>query len=225
MLEVVEVSRSFVSAVETVWAVRDVSLTADAGELVLVSGASGSGKSTLVNLIAGLDRPDSGRIVVAGIDVTELDEAGATKLRLERVGVVFQEHRLIEEFTAAENVALPLQARGAPQRDALAEAAELLGRVGLEGFGHRRPDQLSGGQRQRVGIARALAGDRRVILADEPTGSLDSATSLEVFGLLRELCDQGVLVVLCSHDPRSRAFADRHFEMVDGALSPTPVAT
>jgi putative ABC transport system ATP-binding protein len=224
-LEVTGVSRSFVSAAETVWAVRDVSLTAEAGDLVLVSGASGSGKSTLVNLIAGLDRPDSGRIVVAGTDVTQLDEAGATRLRLEQVGVVFQEHRLIEEFTAAENVALPLQARGAPQRDALAQAAGLLGRVGLDGLERRRPDQLSGGQRQRVGIARALAGERTVILADEPTGSLDSATSLEVFGVLRELCDQGVLVVLCSHDPRAAGFADRRFEMVDGALSRALVET
>jgi ABC-type lipoprotein export system ATPase subunit len=224
-LEVIGVSRSFVSAAETVWAVRNVSLAADAGELVLVSGASGSGKSTLVNLIAGLDRPDAGQIFVDGAEVTKLDEAGATRLRLERVGVVFQEHRLIEEFTAAENVALPLQARGATQRDALAEAARLLRRVGLDGFGHRRPDQLSGGQRQRVGIARALAGERCMILADEPTGSLDSATSLEVFELLRELCEHGLVVVLCSHDPRARRFADRHFEMVDGALSRALVET
>jgi putative ABC transport system ATP-binding protein len=222
-LELTGVSRSFVSRVETVWAVRDVSLAADAGDLVLVSGASGSGKSTLVNLIAGLDRPDCGRITVAGTDVTELDEAGCTKLRLEKVGVIFQEHRLIEEFTAAENVALPLQARGLHAPDALAETAALLARVGLEGLERRRPDQLSGGQRQRVGIARALAGARRVILADEPTGSLDSATSLEVFSLLRTLCDEGVLVVLCSHDPRSRAFADYHFELVDGELSPVAV--
>jgi putative ABC transport system ATP-binding protein len=215
---VIGVSRSFVSAVETVWAVRDVTLTADAGELVLVSGASGSGKSTLVNLIAGLDRPDCGRIAVAGTEVTDLDEAGRTTLRLEKVGVVFQEHRLIEEFTTAENVALPLQARGVAANDALDEAAGLLARVGLDGLERRRPDQLSGGQRQRVGIARALANDRRVILADEPTGSLDSTTSLEVFSLLRTLSDEGVLVVLCSHDPRSRAFADHHYEMADGEL-------
>jgi putative ABC transport system ATP-binding protein len=222
-LEASGVTRSFVSKAETVWAVRDVSLTARPGELVLVSGASGSGKSTLVNLIAGLDRPDCGRITVAGIDVTALDEAGRTRLRLEQVGVVFQEHRLIDEFTAAENVALPLQARGVPAVEALREAAGLLARVGLAGLERRRPYQLSGGQRQRVGIARALAGDRRVVLADEPTGSLDSATSLEVFSLLRRLCDEGVLVVLCSHDLGARAFADHHLEMVDGTLSPTPV--
>jgi putative ABC transport system ATP-binding protein len=212
------VSRSFVSEVETVRAVRDVTLTAHGGELVLISGSSGSGKSTLLNLIAGLDRSDSGRITVAGTEVTDLDEAGRTTLRLEKVGVVFQEHRLIDEFTAAENVALPLQARGVAVKGALAQASALLGRVGLKGLEQRRPDQLSGGQRQRVGIARALAGDRRVILADEPTGSLDSATSLEMFGLLRALCDGGVLVVLCSHDPRSGTFADRHFELVDGEL-------
>jgi ABC-type lipoprotein export system ATPase subunit len=219
-LRVTGVSRSYVSAAETVWAVRDVSLTADAGELVLVSGASGSGKSTLVNLISGIDRPDCGRIAVAGTEVTALHEADRTRLRLEKVGVVFQEHRLIEEFTAVENVALPLEARGVAAREARSAAAALLARVGLEGLERRRPDQLSGGQRQRVGIARALAGDRRVILADEPTGSLDSATSVEVFGVLRKLCDAGVLVVLCSHDPRSRAFADRHFEMDDGELRP-----
>ena len=224
-LDVAGVSRSFVSKAETVWAVRDVSLTADAGDLVLVSGASGSGKSTLVNLIAGLERPDCGRITVAGTEVSGLDEAARTRLRLEKVGVVFQEHRLIEEFTAVENVALPLQARGVPVGEALAQGAALLARVGLGGLERRRPDQLSGGQRQRVGIARALAGGRTVVLADEPTGSLDSATSLAVFGLLRSLCDDGVLVVLCSHDPRSRAFADRHFEMIDGELRPLPVET
>jgi putative ABC transport system ATP-binding protein len=213
-----------VSAVETVWAVRDVSLTARGGEFILISGASGSGKTTLLNLIAGLDRPEQGVVRVAGIDVTSLDDTGRALLRLERVGVVFQEHRLIEEFTAVENVALPLEARGVGTGIALERAAEALLRVGLDRLGARRPDQLSGGQRQRVGIARALVGGRRVLLADEPTGSLDSKTSLEIFGLFRELCDQGVLVVLCSHDPRSASFVDRHVEMVDGELLSREIA-
>jgi ABC-type lipoprotein export system ATPase subunit len=150
--------------------------------------------------------------------VTSLDDTGRALLRLERVGIVFQEHRLIDEFTAAENVALPLEARGVATTEALERAAQALMRVGLDRLEARRPDQLSGGQRQRVGIAGALVGGRRVLLADEPTGSLDSKTSLEIFALFRALCDDGVLVVLCSHDPRSASFADRHVEMIDGQL-------
>lgn len=216
LLVVAGVTRSFVSPVETVWAVRDASLTADAGQLVLISGSSGSGKSTLLNLMAGLDDPDAGEITIAGLNVGDLDQDGRATLRRTTVGVVFQEHQLIEEFTAAENVALVLEATGVPPAEARERAEFELSRVGLDGLADRLPAQLSGGQRQRVGVARALIGDRRVILADEPTGALDSRTSGELFSLLRRLCDDGLLVVVCSHDPGARDHADAWYEMRDG---------
>lgn len=224
LLRVQQVSRAFVTLVETVHAVREVSFAARAGEFVCIFGPSGSGKTTLLNLIAGLDVPDSGTIHVAGVDVGALDEAGRARLRLETVGVVFQDHQLIEEFTAWENVALPLEVRGVPLEQARAAALAELERVGLGGLADRLPSQLSGGQRQRVGIARALAGQRRVLLADEPTGSLDSANSRALFALIRALCDQGTLAVVCSHDPLCQEYADTVYEMVDGRLSRREVA-
>ncbi len=210
--------KAYRSAAETVWAARDVDFTARAGEFVCVYGASGSGKSTLLNLLAGLDLADSGEVRVGGVDVTAADEAQRASLRLRTVGVVFQEHNLIEEFTAAENVALPLEAAGLSVAEARGQALDQLSRVGLAGLEDRFPWQLSGGQRQRVGVARALTGQRSVLLADEPTGALDSAATKELFELFRNLCDDGVLAVICSHDPRCRDFADTVYEVVDGRL-------
>ncbi|WP_410538081.1 ABC transporter ATP-binding protein [Streptomyces sp. KL2] len=212
------VRKAYHSAAETVWAARDVDFTAHAGEFVCIYGASGSGKSTLLNLLAGLDLADSGEIRVDGVDVSAADEAQRAELRLGTVGVVFQEHNLIEEFTAAENVALPLEARGVPVGEAREEALAQLARVGLAGLEDRMPWQLSGGQRQRVGVARALTGQRAVLLADEPTGALDSTATRELFELIRKLCDDGVLAVVCSHDPHCREFADTVYEVVDGRL-------
>ena len=176
-----QLRKAYHSEVETVWAARDVDFEAGRGEFVCIYGASGSGKSTLLNLLAGLDLAGSGEIQVSGVDVTTADESRRAQLRLETVGVVFQDHNLIEEFTAVENVALPSEARGMPAGAARAEAAEQLGRVGLAGIENRLPRELSGGQRQRVGIARALTGQRAVLLADEPTGALDSAATRDLF--------------------------------------------
>ncbi len=217
-LVVEDVSRSFVSAAETVQAVRGANLTAHQGEFVCVFGASGSGKSTLVNLIAGLDTADAGRILVGQADLGLLGESRRARLRLDTIGVVFQDHNLIEEFTALENVALPLEALGVGRGAALRQAAAQVARVGLGGLGDRTPGRLSGGQRQRVGIARALVGGRRVLLADEPTGALDSRNSRELFELIRVLCDEGSLAVVCSHDQRCQELADTVYEMVDGRL-------
>lgn len=218
-LVVDDISRSFTSAAETVRAVRNVSLSADQGEFVCVFGASGSGKSTLVNLIAGLDTADAGRILVGQADLGLLGESGRARLRLDTVGVVFQDHNLIDEFTALENIALPLEALGVGRGSALRQASEQLERVGLGGLGDRLPSRMSGGQRQRVGIARALVGERRVLLADEPTGALDSRNSRELFELVRELCDQGTLAVVCTHDQGCQDLADTVYEMADGRLS------
>lgn len=213
-------TKTYPSHVETVWAARDVDLVVHPGQFACVFGASGSGKSTLLNLLAGLDLPDSGEIQVGERDVGRLDESGRAELRLTSIGVVFQDHNLIEEFTAVENVALPLEANGVDFDEAHDEAVRQLARVGLEGLGSRFPHELSGGQRQRVGVARALVGDRAILLADEPTGSLDSAATTALFALIRTLCDEGLLAVVCSHDPECRRFADAVYEMTDGRLSP-----
>ena len=220
LIHLTGVSKVYRSEVETVWAARNVDFVARPGEFVCIYGASGSGKSTLLNLLAGLDLADSGVVQVGGVEVSSADESQRAQLRLRTVGVVFQDNNLIEEFTAIENVALPLEARGIPAADTVAEAVEQLGRVGMAGLEHRLPRQLSGGQRQRVGVARALTGQRAVLLADEPTGALDSAATQDLFALIRTLCDQGILAVICSHDPRCRAYADTLYEVIDGQLEP-----
>ena len=213
-----EVNKSFVSEVETVRAVRDVSLAARPGQFLCIHGASGSGKSTLVSVLAGLEVADSGDVMINGVDVTALGESGRSRLRLEHVGVIFQGDGLIDEFTAVENVALPLEMRGTPSAEAFAQAKEQLTRVGIGDLAERLPHQMSGGQRQRVGVARALIGNRRILLADEPTGALDSKNSRGMFELFRQLCDEGALAIVCSHDPACGEYADRVYEMSDGKL-------
>lgn len=218
LVELRDVTKTFTTEAEMIWAVRDVSLQANAGEFVCIYGPSGAGKSTLLNLIVGLDLADSGEIQVDGQEVTKLDEDSRSTLRRKSVGVVFQDDALIEEFTAAENVALPLEAQNVDTRTALEQAEDLLTTVGLDGMGDRWPRQLSGGQKQRVGIARALAGGRSIIVADEPTGALDSKTSSELFELIADLCQSGTLAMVCSHDPLCRIYAGTVYEMVDGEL-------
>ncbi len=210
------VCRLYVSEAETVRAVDEVDMVATAGEFLCLFGHSGSGKTTLLNLLAGLDLPTSGRVVVEGRATSDLSEDDRVRLRRETIGMVHQTDFLIEEFTAAENVALPLEASGLPVRAAVQEAELLLARVGLAGYEERLPRQLSGGQRQRVGIARALTGGRRVLLADEPTGALDSRNAEAIYGLFRDLCAGGTLVIVASHDPMCRDHATRLLEMNDG---------
>ena len=212
---------------ERITALRDVSLDVRAGEIVLVSGPSGSGKSTLLNLIAGFDRPDSGRIVVDGRAVGGSREAA--RYRREMIGFVFQLHHLIPGLTAEENVEMPLMPahRRRPERLALARAA--LSEVGLDERRTHLPAQLSGGERQRVALARAIVGRPRLLLADEPTGSLDSEAGAQVMELLAGLSRRhGTTVLVVSHDPRAARYADRVLRIRDGrltgenALSPTP---
>lgn len=222
-VEVEDVCVRFESEVETVIGLDRVSLSANAGEFVVLRGPSGSGKTTLLHAIGGLQSLDDGHVRVAGETVDATDEAKSAKMRLWHIGVVFQDHNLLPEFTALENVSLPLRAQG-HGGDAGSLALEQLQRVGLGDRAQHRPAQLSGGQRQRVGIARALVGGRSVLLADEPTGSLDSATSTDIFTLLRELADNGITVIVASHDDRVVKYADRVIDLEDGRLvSPTPI--
>jgi putative ABC transport system ATP-binding protein len=200
-------------------ALADVSLNLYEGDLLAVVGASGSGKTSLINVMAGLLAADEGAVLIAGTDLTPMSPNQRANVRLDDIGVVFQDHNLIPEFDALENVSLPLRARGVPTRDALREAQERLDQVGLADLGRRYPRQLSGGQQQRVGIARALTGGKRILLTDEPTGSLDAANSASIFTLLSELAVVGVCIVVASHDPQVLEVATRKINMIDGRLS------
>jgi putative ABC transport system ATP-binding protein len=197
-------------------ALRDISFAVDPGELVALTGASGSGKSTLLNLIGALDTPDAGAIVVDGLRVDELGNPAA--YRAETVGFVFQAHNLLPTLTAAENVQVPMFGR-LPRRDRDVKARELLREVGLEHRADARPAVLSGGERQRVAIARALANDPRLLLADEPTGALDSVTGKQVLELLDRLRRQrGMTIVLVTNDDGVVAHAPRTFRLRDGVI-------
>lgn len=209
----------FVTPVETVHAVNGLDVSLAEGEFVGLLGASGSGKTTLVNVLAGLENATAGVVTVAGHDMGALSSTERARLRREDVGVVFQDNNLIQEFTARENVALPLIMGGVRRRDAHTAADDMLGVLGLEGLEGRAPRQLSGGQQQRVGIARALVGGRRVLLADEPTGALDTENSRAIFGLFAELASTGVTVVVATHDSLIEEYADRILVLRDGRLA------
>jgi putative ABC transport system ATP-binding protein len=201
-----------------VHALRGVDFSVEAGSFVAIMGPSGSGKSTLLNLLGGLDEPTAGEVRIGGTCLAGLGDDELTRLRAAEVGFVFQFFALLGTLTAAENVALPAIIAGRPAAEAAARADELLARVGLPGVGHRKPGQLSGGQQQRVAIARALAAAPRVLLADEPTGALDTDSGNEVLGVLRELADRGETVVLVTHDPHVAARADRIVFLRDGRV-------
>lgn len=218
IISIAEVNLSYFTTSEVVIALDQLTLQLDAGTLVAVVGASGSGKTSLLNVLSGLQDADSGSIEVAGYEVHVMNEAQRAGMRLVDVGVVFQDHNLIPEFSAEENVMLPLRARGLSIAQAKAQTAEWLTMVGIGELGKRMPAQLSGGQRQRVGIARALVGGRKVLLADEPTGSLDAENSSAIFGLLYSLARGGVTVVVATHDQLVNKSADRILTMLDGRI-------
>ena len=202
----------------------DVSVAIESGQIAVVVGRSGSGKSTLLNLIAGIDRPTSGRVVVEGTDLTSLDEDARTRLRRRRIGFVFQFFNLIPLLTVEENLLLPLELNGVPAAAGVARARRLLERVGLEDRGASLPDRLSGGEQQRVAIARALVHDPAVILADEPTGTLDAETAAAVLALLDGLArEAGKTVIMVTHSREVVGVADRIFAVQRGALVESPV--
>jgi ABC-type lipoprotein export system ATPase subunit len=194
-----------------------------AGELVAVVGPSGSGKSTLLHVLAGLDRLDDGAIEVAGAPVHRLGERALTRLRRDRIGLVFQSFHLVPELTGAENVVLPARANGGGAAGAT-RARALIEQLGLVDAATRRPAELSGGEQQRLAIARALVNEPALVLADEPTGNLDDAAGAAVLELLRSVAVGGRAVVLVTHDPRAGAVADRTLRLVEGRLEAAPPA-
>jgi putative ABC transport system ATP-binding protein len=218
ILRLAEVSRVHGSDATAVQALAGVSMEVHAGELVAVMGPSGSGKSTLLNLAGGLDAPTSGQVFLEGEAIGSLKGDGLARLRRRRVGFVFQDFNLIPSLTAAENVALPLELDGQRVRRARRHALAALDLVGVRELADRYPDQMSGGQQQRVAIARALVGDRKLVLADEPTGALDSHTGEEVLRVLRERCDDGAAGLLVTHEARHAAWADRVVFLRDGLV-------
>ncbi|MQY08428.1 ABC transporter ATP-binding protein [Actinomadura macrotermitis] len=195
-------------------------LTVDTGEALAVLGPSGSGKSTLLNLVAGLDRPSEGRVTVAGLRIDGMSEAASARYRRDRIGMVFQFFNLLDDLTVEDNVLLPARLAGTSRDEARERAAELLDRLGLQPHHARAyPGQLSGGQRQRVAVARALVNRPALLLADEPTGALDSASAAEVTRLLAELNAGGQTLVLVTHDVAlADACATRTIELVDGGI-------
>jgi putative ABC transport system ATP-binding protein len=218
MIQLDHVSRSYGSGDKAVAAVRDVSLSIEAGSFVAIVGASGSGKSTLLNLMGGLDQPTRGRVLIGERDLSQMSDVERTLLRRTRIGFVFQFFNLLPTLTAAENVALPARLSRLPRKQTMRRASELLERVGLGARGHHRPDQLSGGEMQRVAIARALMMDPPVLLADEPTGNLDSATGVAILELLRGAVDKHRTVVLITHDSGVAQRGQRIVTMADGRM-------
>ncbi|HZN19705.1 MAG TPA: ABC transporter ATP-binding protein [Micromonosporaceae bacterium] len=219
MYELIDVSKTYRVGESDVAALRGVDLRLGAGEFVAIVGPSGSGKSTLLNLLGLLDRPSAGTLTLDGVNVADLDEKGAADLRLRQIGFIFQAFNLLASLRAWENVAVPAVLAGRRLGAVREQCLELLARVGLVDRAEHFPSQLSGGQMQRVAIARALSLEPHVILADEPTGNLDSASGEEVVGLLRKAAsDTGRTVVIVTHDPQVAAVADRQLTLRDGQL-------
>ncbi|MCX5405912.1 ABC transporter ATP-binding protein [Streptomyces sp. NBC_00335] len=218
VLQLDQLVRIHGSGATEVHALRGIDLSVYPGELVAVMGPSGSGKSTLLTLAGGLDTPSSGKVIVEGTDITTASRKQLAALRRRSIGYVFQDYNLIPALTAAENVSLPLELDGVSARKARVSALAALEEMNLGQLADRFPDEMSGGQQQRVAIARALVGDRRLVLADEPTGALDSETGESVLALLRSRCDAGAAGILVTHEPRFAAWADRVVFLRDGSV-------
>jgi putative ABC transport system ATP-binding protein len=216
MLKCESLSRTYLSGGRELTVLKDISFEVEPGGFVAIVGPSGSGKTTLLGLLAGLDRPSTGRVWLDGQDLDALDEDGRARLRRERVGFVFQSFQLIPTLTALENVQVPLELAGG---DGAAPARDLLERVGLGGRGHHYPAQLSGGEQQRVALARAFSNRPRILFADEPTGNLDVRTGAVIIDLMGELNRQvGTTLVLVTHDPDLASRARRTIRLADGRV-------
>ena len=214
-----QVSKKFPNGDTELQALQGVDFDLAPGEFVAVIGRSGSGKSTLLNVCAGIDLADKGTVEVVGNSLTDADPQQLAAIRRKHIGIVFQSLNLLPSLTVTENVSLPLELDGMKVSQARRSATEALAKVGLSGRHDQFPDQLSGGERQRVAIARAVVGERRILLADEPTGALDERTGDEVLRLLQQQAEAGVGVVLVTHDSALAALADRIVELRDGQIA------
>ena len=219
LIEVREVKKSYASGGETVEALRGVDLSIDKGEFVTIMGHSGSGKSTLLSILGGLNTPSQGRVTMAGVDIYTLSGEKLADFRSEKLGFVFQSFNLISYLTALENVMLPLAISPMKAKEKEAAAREALTRVGLGAKADRLPNQLSGGEQERVAIARAIVNHPEILFADEPTGNLDSKTSLEMMHLFRALNQSGQTVVMVTHNPENCDFSDRTIQIKDGLVA------
>jgi putative ABC transport system ATP-binding protein len=218
-IQTVNLQKSYGNGQLIVHALRDINVEFNSGEFVAVLGASGSGKTTLLNVLGALDKPSGGQVLIDGENISSLNEKGTVQLRRRKIGFIFQFYNLMPVLTAFENVELPMIISGVPKREAQQKAKELLSAVGLSDRANHRPDQLSGGQQQRVAVARALVNKPAIILADEPTGDLDSATGEQVLRLLLKLSkEQGTTVLAATHDVSILKFADRALRMKDGQV-------
>ncbi|KFD02175.1 macrolide export ATP-binding/permease protein [Kluyvera ascorbata ATCC 33433] len=224
LLELSGIRRSYPSGDGSVDVLKGISLQINAGEMVAIVGASGSGKSTLMNILGCLDKPTSGTYRVAGVDVATLDSDALAALRREHFGFIFQRYHLLSHLTAAQNVEVPAVYAGMERKARLERARQLLQRLGLADRVDYAPSQLSGGQQQRVSIARALMNGGQVILADEPTGALDTRSGEEVMAILHQLKEQGHTVIIVTHDPQVAAQAERVIEIRDGEIIRNPPA-
>lgn len=218
VIELSDVKKEYVMGDQTVFALRGVSFTIDQGEFVTIMGPSGSGKSTCMNMIGCLDRPSSGTVKINGRDISQMTEKDLSYLRNVTVGFVFQQYFLLPAMTVLENVMLPLRYSGVPREERVALAKEALNKVGLSERINHRPHELSGGQKQRVAIARATVTKPKIILADEPTGALDTATGKAVMNLFKEINDSGTTIVIVTHDPRIGESSKRCIKILDGLL-------
>ncbi|MFF7989129.1 ABC transporter ATP-binding protein [Kitasatospora xanthocidica] len=219
VLRLADVTRVHGRGAAEVHALRGIDLAVHPGEFVAVMGPSGSGKSTLLTLAGGLDQPSDGEVLVEGVPLGGLSRGKLADLRRRSIGYVFQDYNLIPALTAAENIALPRELDGVPGRRARREALAALEELGIGELADRFPDDMSGGQQQRVAIARALIGERRLVLADEPTGALDSATGDAVLGVLRARCDAGAAAMMVTHEASHASWADRIIHLRDGAVA------
>ena len=218
VLELTNVSKSFGEGGAAVHALARVTLSVEPGAMVAVMGPSGAGKSTLLTIAGGLEDPDEGEVLVGGAPLSRMSRNDRARLRRRAIGYVFQDYTLLPGLTAAENLSLPLEHDGVPARNAPAAGMAALGQLGLASRAGHYPDQLSGGERQRVSIARAVVGDRRLLLADEPSGALDSANGETVMDLIRAACDRGVAALVVTHDAHLAARARRIVSISDGHL-------
>lgn len=219
IIELQDICKDYIQGTMVTPVLRNINFTMKEGEYTAIMGPSGSGKSTLMNLIGCLDQPTSGRYLLDGEDVSAYTDNQMSDIRLEKIGFVFQTFQLLPYMSAADNVALPLSYAGIPRKERRERAIEMLGKVGLSDRVAYLPNQLSGGQKQRVAIARAMINQPRILLADEPTGALDSTSGKQIMGLFRELNENGVTILMITHDAEIASNADRIVEIRDGLLN------